>query len=89
MEEYIRQFINRIVPEVDVIFEDDEFWVDVEDQVINIGMKQFCAVATRNLATVFRPVATSPGTARSIWIIVLNFGRSIFVLASRKGNTWD
>lgn len=38
MEEYIRQFINRIVPEVDVIFEDDEFWVDVEDQVINIGM---------------------------------------------------
>ena len=38
MEEYITQFINSILPEVEVIFEDNEFWVDVKNKTINIGV---------------------------------------------------
>lgn len=38
MEDYVTQFINSIVPEVDVIFEDNEFCVNVEERIINIGV---------------------------------------------------
>lgn len=38
MEDYITQFINSILPEAEVIFEDNEFWVDVENKTINVGI---------------------------------------------------
>ena len=37
-EELITTFIHSIISDVDVIFEEDEFWVDIEEEVINIGV---------------------------------------------------
>ena len=38
MEDYVTQFIQSIIPDVEVEFEDDEFCVNIEERVINIGI---------------------------------------------------
>lgn len=36
--EVVTNFIHSILPNVEVIYEENEFWVDIENEVINIGM---------------------------------------------------
>lgn len=36
--EVITNFIHSILPDVEVIYEENEFWVDIENEVINIGI---------------------------------------------------
>lgn len=38
MEQLISDFVYSIMPEAEVIFEEDEFWVDIENKTINIGV---------------------------------------------------
>lgn len=37
MEQRIRDFIHNIIPEADVMFDTDEFCVDIEEKIIHIG----------------------------------------------------
>ena len=36
--ELVTNFIHSILPDVEVIYEENEFWVDIENEVINIGI---------------------------------------------------
>ena len=36
--EAITNFIHSIVPDVEVIYEDNEFYVDLDERVINVGI---------------------------------------------------